>query len=281
MKIGLVLEGGAMRGIYTAGVLDVFLEENIFVDGVMGVSAGAIHGCSYVSNQAGRSIRYYLRYCGDKRFMSFHSLITTGSIVNEQFCYHEIPEVLDPFDHVAFETSTVDFYVVCSNLESGKAEYILCPTLQGRQMDYLLASASMPLLSRTVHIGDKQYLDGGVCDSIPVKAMADLGYDKLVVVLTQPDGYEKKPFPMGAANIRYRRYPRFLEALRQRHENYNQSLALVRQMQKDGKAFAIYPSENLHIHRAEKDVGKIKGQYQLGRKDASAVLPQLKAFLAK
>ena len=148
MKTGIVLEGGAMRGIYTAGVLDVFLEEGVTADLVMGVSAGAVHGCSFVSGQHGRSIRYYMKYCGDPRFMSFRSLLTTGDVVEEQFCYREIPERLDPFDNDAFEASPVKFYAVCSDLETGEAAYLLCPTLRGEAVDRIRASASMPFLSQ-------------------------------------------------------------------------------------------------------------------------------------
>ena len=144
MKTGLVLEGGAMRGIYTAGVLDVFLEQGISPGMVMGVSAGAIHGISFLSRQGGQSIRYYMKYCRDKRFMSFYSLVTTGDVVGEQFCYHDIPDTLDPFDHDAFEASGIPFWAVCSNLETGQGEYIRCPTLRGEAMEYLRASASMP-----------------------------------------------------------------------------------------------------------------------------------------
>ena len=170
MKTGLVLEGGAMRGIYTAGVLDVFLEQGISPGMVMGVSAGAIHGISFLSRQGGRSIRYYMKYCRDKRFMSFYSLVTTGDVVGEQFCYHDIPDTLDPFDHDAFEASGIPFWAVCSNLETGQGEYIRCPTLRGEAMEYLRASASMPFLSRPIQAGGKLLLDGGVCDSIPALA---------------------------------------------------------------------------------------------------------------
>ena len=179
-KTGLVLEGGGMRGIYTAGVLDVFLEHHICVDGVIGVSAGAIHGCSFVAGQTGRSIRYYKTYCKDKRFMSFYNFLRTGDMVDEQFCYHELPEVLDPYDYEAFERSGIKYYVTCSNVDTGKAEYLQITDMK-RQIDLLRASASLPYVSRLVEYEGKRLLDGGCTDSIPVNAFMKMGYGKNVV----------------------------------------------------------------------------------------------------
>ena len=181
MKTCLILEGGAKRGIYTAGVLDVWLENNIITDGVIGVSAGAIHGCGYVSRQIGRGIRYNLKYNDDYRFMSLKSWLKTGNMVDTEFAYHELPEKLDIFDNQTFKNSKTKFYVTCTNLKTGKAEYILCPDMSGKYMDYLRASASMPFVSKIVKIDGNLYLDGGIADSIPLKAAFDLGYNKNIV----------------------------------------------------------------------------------------------------
>ncbi|MBR2034262.1 MAG: patatin family protein, partial [Alphaproteobacteria bacterium] len=222
MKTGLVLEGGGKRGIYTAGVLDVFLENGISFDGVIGVSAGAIHGCSYVSEQMGRSIRYNLKYGNDYRFMSFLSWLLTGNVVDTKFCYHTLPEKLDPFDNQTFMNSKTDFYVVCSNVETGKPEYILCKDMV-KEIDYLRASASLPFVSRIVKLNGKKYLDGGITDSIPYEAFKKMGYDKLVVVTTRPRLYRKKPFIWTwLAKLRYKKYPKFIEAILNRHKMYNQ-----------------------------------------------------------
>lgn len=191
-KTGLVLEGGGMRGIYTAGVLDVFLEHEIEFDGVIGVSAGAIHGCSFVSGQKGRSIRYYKKYCNDKRFVSFRNLILTGDIAGEQFCYHEIPERLDPYDFEAFNASKTEFYVTCSNVETGKAEHLPITDMRA-QVDLMRASASLPYASRIVRAEGMKLLDGACTDSIPVGAFHRLGFRRLVVIMTRPRGYVKKP----------------------------------------------------------------------------------------
>lgn len=279
MIAGLVLEGGAQRGIYTAGVLDVFMENGIHFDGVIGVSAGAIHGCSFVSGQHGRSIGYTLKYSSDKRYMSYYSLITTGNMVGEQFCYHELPEKLFPFDHQAFEKSVTKFYVTCSNLETGKAEYIYCDELRTK-MPYLRASSSLPFVSQISKINGKLYLDGGICDSIPVRAFQKMGYDKCVVVQTRNAGYQKKKNKLTwLAYIMYRRFPKFIEAIKNRHIMYNNELADIEQMQKEGKIFVIRPSRYEKIRHTEKNPEVLEKVYNMGREDALAALPEMTKFL--
>lgn len=280
MKTALVLEGGAMRGIYTAGVLDVFMDNNIEFDGVIGVSAGAIHGCSYVAKQNGRSIRYYKKYCRDKRFMSFYSLITTGSLVGEQFCYHDIPDELDPFDHESFRSSETDFYAVCTDIEKGKPVYALCDDLK-TQMDYLLASASMPMVSRIVEAGGRKLLDGGVTDSIPLRAAQKLGYDRIVVVQTREEGYVKSPEGNFISDNMYRKYPEMARAIRERHNMYNSQLRYVEELEKDGEIIALRPSRYVNIGRMEKNVNTIEEMYQLGRTDAESRIAEIKEFIGR
>lgn len=279
MKTGLVLEGGGMRGIYTAGVLDVFMEQGICLDGVIGVSAGAIHGSTYVSGQKGRSIRYYRKYCADKRFMSVWSLIHTGDLVGREFCYKDLPERLDPFDYEAFEKSPMEFYVVCSNLETGKAEYLRL-TDPRRQMDLLRASASMPYVSHIVEFEGKKLLDGGCCDSIPVRAASKLGFSRSVVVLTQHDGYMKKQSHLHPESLVYRKYPAFAKALERRPAVYNRTLQKIREWEKQGKIFVIRPHQPLLIGRMEHDPEKLQAVYDMGREDAEASLEKLKTWLA-
>jgi len=279
MKTGLVLEGGAHRAIYTAGVLDVLAENNITFDGVIGVSAGAIHGCAFVSQQPGRSIGYTLKYANDRRYMSFYSLLTTGNMVGEQFCYHELPEKLFPFDHQTFESSPTKFYVTCSNLQTGKAEYIYCDELR-HKMPYLRASASMPFVSRISKIGDKKYLDGGICDSIPLLAFQNIGYERCIVVQTRAAGYQKGKNKLSwLADIMYRRYPRFIEAIKTRHIMYNRQLEEIEQQEKAGRAFVIRPSKLINIKHAEKNLDVIREVYQLGRDDMLAKMDDLRRFL--
>ena len=279
MTTGLVLEGGAHRAIYTAGVLDVFMENGITFDGVIGVSAGAIHGCAFVSKQRGRSINYTLKYANDKRYMSYYSWLTTGNMVGEQFCYHELPEKLFPFDHQTFEQSPTKFYVTCSNLQTGKAEYILCEELR-EKMPYLRASASMPFVSHISHINGQDFLDGGICDSIPIRAFQKMGYDKCVVVQTRNAGYRKKKNKLSwLAPLVYRRYPKFARAIAERHIMYNAQMQDIEQMEKNGEIFVIRPSRYEKISHMEKNVQTLRKVYELGRADALAALPAMRKFL--
>lgn len=276
--LGLVLEGGAMRAIYVAGVLDVFMEHNIWPEGLIGVSAGAIHGSVYLGNQPGRTIRYYKKYCNHKKFMSFYSLLTTGSIVGEKFCYHDLPDRLDPFDYDTFRECGIPYYAVSTDLETGEAVYRQCTDLR-TEMDYMRASASMPYVSRIVKRDGRKLLDGGVADSIPLDAFRRMGYDRNIVVLTQCAGYQKKPQNPKMAKLFYRKYPKFIDALLRRHEVYNQSLRRVEELEQKGEIFLFRPSEDLGISRMEHDPARLEAQYNLGRKDAEARLDALKEWM--
>lgn len=280
LKTGLVLEGGGVRGIYTAGVLDVFMEHGLSFDGVIGVSAGAIHGCSYLSGQKGRSIRYYRKYCSDPRFMSVQSWLKTGDVVGADFCYHELPEKLDIYDHEAFARCAVPFYVTVSNVETGKPEYLRVTDMRA-QIDYLRASASLPYFSRLVEIDGKKYLDGGCTDAIPLKAFESMGYGRNVVILTRHRGYRKKPEFQGLNRLLYGKYPAFVRALEQRHTNYNNCVSMLRQKERAGQIFTITPSQPLDIGRLEKDPEKVQAIYDIGRKDALNAVESLKAWLGK
>lgn len=281
MKTGLVLEGGGKRGIYAAGVLDVLLENNIWADGLIGTSAGAVNGCSYVSNQYERNLRYNIRFAKEKRYMSIYSLITTGNVVGTDFAYNILPNKLEVFDYDAFEKSPVAYYVTCSNVETGKAEYIQCKSLRGKNMDYLRASASLPYVSQIVEIDGKKYLDGGICDSIPLKAFQDMGYEKNLVVLTRPRGYIKKPENNLLANLYYRKYPAFVTALRNRYAVYNRTLKYIEQQERQGNILVLRPSESIRVGRMEQDPERLKQMYELGKNDAGQMLDAIASFLSK
>lgn len=281
MKTGLVLEGGGKRGIYAAGVLDVLLENNIWADGLIGTSAGAVNGCSYVSNQYERNLRYNIRFANEKRYMSIYSLITTGNVVGTDFAYNILPNKLEVFDYDAFEKSPVAYYVTCSNVETGKAEYIQCKSLRGKNMDYLRASASLPYVSQIVEIDGKKYLDGGICDSIPLKAFQDMGYEKNLVVLTRPRGYIKKPENNLLANLYYRKYPAFVTALRNRYAVYNRTLKYIEQQENQGNILVLRPSESISVGRMEQDPERLKQMYELGKNDAGQMLDAIASFLSK
>lgn len=277
-KTGLVIEGGGVRGLYAAGVLDVFMEQGIVFDGVVGVSAGAIHGCSYVSGQKGRSIRYYKKYCKDRRFMSFANVLVHGELVDTQFCYHDLPEKLDPYDYEAFDRSGIKFYAGCSNLETGRPECIQITDMKG-QIDVLRASASLPFVSHTVTYRGMKLLDGGCTDSIPIREFLRLGYGKNVVLRTRHAGYVKKPEQFPLAFLRYGRYPRFVAALNKRYKTYNHTLEQIRRLERAGRAFVICPSRELTISRTCNDPDEMQEVYDLGRADAERVMGGLKEFL--
>ena len=266
-KRGLVVEGGGFRGIYAAGVLDVFMERGLEFDGVIGVSAGAVHGCSFVSKQKGRSIRYYKNYCGDYRFMSIKSFLKTGNVVGTQFCYHDLPERLDPYDYETFNNSQTEFYVTCSNLETGQPEYLKVNDMKS-EIDLLRASASLPYLSQIVEFNGMKLLDGGCTDSIPLKAFQEMGYDDIVVVLTRHDGYVKKPEKALLPKLVYKKYPNFSKALLERHIVYNETLEEIRKQEKEGRIKVIRPSVELTIPRLTKDPEEVQATYDVGRMDA-------------
>ena len=256
------------------------MENGLKADMVIGTSAGCIHGCNYVSGQAGRSIRYYRKYRNDRHFMGFYSLLTTGEVVGRKFCYEDIPSWLDPFDEEAFEASPVDFYTTVTNLNTGKAEHILCDNLRlDDKMNLLRGGASMPLCSRPVAYHGQLYLDGGVADSIPYRAAGELGCKRRLVVLTQPAGYLKQPANMLPFQVMYRRYPRFVQAMADRARVYNAQVCEVEQAAGTGEAFLIRPSKALKVGRMERDMDRINAQYELGRTDALAALPALHKWL--
>ena len=277
-RTGLVLEGGGVRGIYTAGVLDVFMEEGLTFDGVIGVSAGAIHACSYLSGQKGRSIRYYRKYVSDPRFMSLRSWLKAGDVVGADFCYHELPDKLDVYDHEGFLRNPTPYWVVCTDVETGKAEYVRLTDMRG-QIEYLRASASLPYFSRVVEMDGRKFLDGGCADSIPVEAFRRMGYGRNVVVLTRDASYRKKPEMTALARLVYRKYPAFVRTLERRHEMYNEQLAQIGQMEAEGSIFVIRPAKPLEIGRLESDPEKVQRVYEQGCADARAALAALRAWL--
>lgn len=279
-KIGLVLEGGGHRGIYTAGILDTFAENNISFDGIMGVSAGCIHGVSFLSKQIGRSIRYTTRFCNNPSYMSFKSLIKTGDFFNVDFCYYKLPETLDPFDNDAFDKNPTPFYAVCSDVKTGKAVYHKCDTLRGEKIKWIQASASMPLAAKIVKIDEGEFLDGGITDSIPIKKMQELGYSKNIVILTQEAGYRKKQNSLLPLIKRvYKKYPELINAIKNRHIIYNQQLDYLEEQEKLGNVIIIRPSQKPQAGRIEKDKEKILSTYNLGRNDAEKLLETLKNFI--
>ena len=276
---GLVLEGGGMRGMYTAGVLDVMMENHIEVNRVVGVSAGAVFGCNYKSKQIGRVIRYNTKYCNDSRYISLKSLITTGDLYNVKFCYHDLPERLDPFDTDKYSKNKIEFFATCTDVESGKAVYHNCKTGRDNDTLWFQASASMPFVARIVEIDGHKYLDGGIADSIPVKWMRDSGVIKNIIVLTQPNGYRKEKSPMAQLmKIFYHRYPALIEEMANRHKVYNETLDYISELEKGNDTLVIRPSRKINISRTERNPNTLWEMYNLGRNDATERINELIEF---
>ena len=264
MKVGLVLEGGGMRALFTAGVLDALLDiKELDIDGIVGVSAGALFGVNYVSGQKERAIRYNKKYARDKRYMGFYSWITTGNAVNEEFAFYEIPFKLDVFDQEKFKQSKIDFYVVMTNVESGKPEYVLIKDVF-KQMEYLRATSALPFASKIIEINGKKYLDGGISDSIPIDYCEGLGYDKIILVLTRPKNTHKEDKLNFLYKLVYRKYPNLVKRLINMGKDYEVVLKKIEDLENKKKIFVIRPPKVLKIGRLEKNEDKIQNVYDIG-----------------
>ena len=282
MKYGLVMEGGAMRGLFTAGVTDVLMENGIVFDGAIGVSAGACFGCNYKSGQRGRAIRYNLRFCRDKRYCSVYSLLRTGDMFGAEFCYHTMPDELDIFDYNEYNKNPMEFYVVCTDVETGKPVYKRLNTLDSEKLEWIRASASMPLASRIVEIDGRKLLDGGISDSIPLGFMERHGYDRNIVILTQPRDYEKKDSKSFSLIKRaYKKYPSLVKTYENRPKMYNEQLKYIRQSESEGKAYVIAPPAPLPIGHVEHNPDKLLEVYRIGRNTAMKYLDEIMKFMGK
>ena len=279
MKKGLVLEGGAMRGLFTAGIIDVMMEAGVEPDGLIGVSAGAAFGCNYKSKQPGRAIRYNTRFAKDARYSGLKSLLTTGDYFNAQFGYHIVPYQYDLFDVAAFEQNQMEFIVVCTDVLTGQAVYHKMDRVDYDELEWLRASASMPLASKVVEVAGRKLLDGGVADSIPLAYFESIGYDRNVVILTQPEGYVKhrtKLMPLMRIGLRH--YPEMIQAMDRRYLMYNRELEFVRQAEREGRCLVIRPDEKLPIGHISHDLEEMKRVYQIGREMGDRYIERIKAF---
>ena len=281
-KTGLVMEGGAMRGMFTCGVLDVLLENSINFDGAAGISAGAAFGCNFKSKQIGRAIRYNKKYSRDPRFCSFHSLIKTGDLYGADFCYRELPDILDPFDKETFRINPIEFYVGATDVLTGKCIYHKCTDGEETDLRWMQASASMPLVSRPVAVDGYLLRDGGITDSVPYGYMEELGYNRNLIILTQPDGYEKtRSRGLPLIKLALHKYPAIAEAMAVRHEMYNRQMKEIKEREQKGISFVIRPPEALGISRTEKDSDELERVYRIGRREAEKALPELRFFLGR
>ena len=279
MKKGLVLEGGAMRGLWTAGVTDVMMEHDIWPDGLIGVSAGAAFGCNYKSKQVGRAIRYNMRFANDSRYSGIKSLLTSGDYFNAKFGYHVVPYEYDVFDIATFEQNLLEFTIVCTDVETGQAVYHDMKHVDYDELEWLRASASMPLASKVVEVQGHKLLDGGVCDSIPLEYFEHHGYERNVVILTQPLGYQKEHNRlMPLMRLSLRKYPKMIEALDHRHIMYNRQLANVTQAELEGRCLVIRPDERIPIGHISHNAEQMRRVYETGRSVGERYIETIKRF---
>ncbi len=280
VKKGLVMEGGGMRGLFTAGVIDVFMENGIEFDGAVGVSAGAAFGCNIKSRQPGRVLRYNLAYCRDPRFCSVRSLLKTGDMFGAEFCYGTLPFELDKFDVKTYNANPMEFHVVGTDVETGLPVYKNCMTADRTAMEWFRASASMPLVSRIVEVDGCKMLDGGIADSIPIAYFRSIGYDRNVVILTQPMEYRKKKNKMlPLMKHVLRDYPKVVETMAKRHQVYNETVAEICRLEEAGEIVVIRPETVLPIGRISHDEEELRTVHTLGRMAGMAALEKIRAFL--
>ncbi len=279
-KNGLVLEGGGMRALFTAGVLDAFLEKSLCIDTMVSVSAGALFGVNYVSQQKGRAVRYNIKFAGDKRYMSLRNWFKTGNVLDKKFAYYDLPMKLDVFDEKKFSESNINFYIVLTNIETGKAEYILIKDVFD-QMEYLRATSALPFASKIIKIDGKKYLDGGITDPVPIDYCKKMGCDKLIVVLTRPKGKYKEDKLNWLFKIVYKKYPKLVERLVNMENDYKKTLKKIIELEDKGEIFVIRPDEVLDIGRLETNKEKIKEIYNKGLEKGRKEIEKLEKYLNK
>lgn len=279
--VGVVLEGGGFRGMYTAGVLDVWMEHGITATHTVGVSAGATFGCNFKSLQVGRTLRYNKKYCADPRYASLRNLIFTGDLFSKDFAYTELPWKLDVFDAETFRAHPMRFTVVATDINTGEAVYHNLEQGGEEDIEWIRASASIPALSRPVHLEGRELLDGGTADSIPFRWMLSQGYDRCVVVRTQDAVYRKEPNEfMPFLRLWLHKYPKLVELLANRHERYNAQLDELDELERAGEVFVVKPSEPVRLSTMCRDPEQLQAVYDIGRRDGASSLEALTRYLA-
>ena len=269
-----------MRGLFTCGVNDVLMENGIEFDGAIGVSAGATFGCNYKSNQPGRAIRYNKRFAHDWRYSSLLSWFKTGDLFGADFDYRILPTTLDKFDTEAFAANPMEFYIVCTEVETARPIYYKMKTGDEVELEWMRGSASMPVASNVVHVEGYDLLDGGIIDSIPIRYFESIGYKHNLVILTQPRDFVMKP-QKGAPVLKrvLREYPAVFDALQNRYKDYNEVRSYIWETEKQGRNFVICPPAPLPIHHVSHDPEEMQTVYEIGREAAEVRLDEIKAFL--
>ncbi|MEI3598712.1 MULTISPECIES: patatin-like phospholipase family protein [unclassified Oceanobacillus] len=279
VNAGLILEGGGMRGLYTAGVLEYFMERDLYPPYVIGVSAGACMAASYLSRQKGRNKKVNLGFIEDKRYLSFRNFIKKRELFGMDFIFDEIPNKLVPFDMDAFKQNTEEFVIVTTDCDTGEPVYFN-KTDQGTDLVKLLrASSSLPFVASSVEYKSRHLLDGGISDPIPIKKSEQDGFEKNVIILTKPEGYFKRPRKMYSI-IKYKQHPKINDLLRERYKHYNETLEYVAKQEQLGNAFVMRPSAELPVGRAERKKERVEELYELGWNDAKEQFEALQRFLS-
>lgn len=277
-KTTLILEGGAMRGLYSAAILDVFMQNDINFDTIYGVSAGALFGLNYKSRQIGRALRYNLKYAHEKNYMGLYSLITTGDVMNRDFCFNKLVYELDKLDFETYKNNPIDFYAVVTNMKTGKPEYIKIDDAQ-KDLEYFRASGSMPFVSNPVEVNGNLYLDGAMSDAVPFKKVLETGCEKIVIVLTRPLGYRKKKSYLPYKLV-YGKYPELVETAKTYYKEYNNTMDLIEKYEAENKIIVLRPSKLIKMKRVEKDTNKLQRMYDLGVSDVINKLDKIKEYIS-
>lgn len=277
-KTTLILEGGAMRGLYSAAILDVFMQNDINIDTIYGVSAGALFGLNYKSRQIGRALRYNLKYAHEKNYMGLYSLITTGDVMNRDFCFNKLVYELDKLDFETYKNNPIDFYAVVTNMKTGKPEYIKIDDAQ-KDLEYFRASGSMPFVSNPVEVNGNLYLDGAMSDAVPFKKVLETGCEKIIVILTRPLGYRKKKSYLPYKLV-YGKYPKLIETAKNYYKEYNDTMDLIEKYEAENKIIVLRPSKLIKMKRVEKDTNKLQNMYDLGISDVINKLDKIKEYIS-
>jgi len=280
MKTGLVLEGGGMRTLFSMGIVDMMCEEGIRIDGIIGVSAGACFGCNYKSHQPGRALRYNIKMKDEPRYMGLRTFIRTRNLLDPEFAYHTVPMEIDVFDSDTFKKDPAEFHVVCTDIVTGQPVYKRLDNFDYDALEWIRASSSMPLVSTPVELEGKKLLDGGMTDSIPLRYAQEAGFERNIVILTQPEGYYKKPTKLTPLfRILLAKYPMIAEVMSRRHLMYNAQKEFIREEEAKGKALLIYPDEPLNIGRTSQNETEMCRVYELGRRKGKELLSELKSYV--
>lgn len=268
--------------MFTEGVIDVFLENGVRFDGMIGVSAGSLFGCNLKSHQIGRALRYNVNLRHDPRYMGWWNYLTTGEFISKEFTYHVVPTQIDVFDTETFEKDPMEFYLVCTDIVEGKPIYKKLDKVDYEGLEWMRAGGSLPLICKPVHIEGKVMLDGGISDSIPLKYFQSIGYKRNLVVLTQPLSYRKGKNPFKPLfKMFLSKYPKVAELMSKRHEMYNSQVAYVREEAEKGETMLICPDESLHISRTCQNEKELRRAYETGRRKGLEKLQEVMDFLSR